>query len=183
MLLAIYLLHWLIVNCIKYFISCLLPPASHLSVACRVPVPNHLVTCFFSLFAVCYTLTCGMASMLNLDVEDNLFPLSSLGSVSDEVVDVDAVNNDDDDEEEQFQVEVTCSASAARSSSSSSSGATLSSKCKRAPFWVWVHFHKYLDKEATHVHCLLCEEKVCYTGTQSTGMLECHIKSKHPNSF
>jgi hypothetical protein len=101
------------------------------------------------------------------------------------VVDVEVVHNDDDDEEEEeepFQVEVPSSTSAARSSSNSSN-ATLSSKCKRAPSWVWAHFCKYLDKEATHVHCLLCEEDTCYTGTQSTGMLEHHIKRKHHDSF
>ncbi len=84
-------------------------------------------------------------SVLTLDAEDTLSPLSSLGSVSDEVVYVKVDNNDDDDEE-QFQVEVPGSTSAARSSSSSSS-ATLSSKCKRAPSWVWAHFASILTRK------------------------------------
>jgi hypothetical protein len=113
-----------------------------------------------------YTLTHNMASVLTF--EDDQSPLSSLDSVSEEV---DVASNISRTEEEQFQVEVPSPASAATSSHS-----THSSKWERAPSWVWAHFWKYSDKKATHVHCLLCQEDICYIWTRSTGVLEHHVK-------
>jgi hypothetical protein len=74
-----YLLHWLIVNCSKYFISRLLPPAfCCVSGAQSFGDYQVCIVSSYELFIViairCLlnTLTCNMASMLTLDVEDNL---------------------------------------------------------------------------------------------------------------
>jgi hypothetical protein len=40
-----------------------------------------------------------------------------------------------------------------------------------------------IPDNGTHVFCRLCGKEVFYTLTQSTGMLERHIKRKHPKNF
>jgi hypothetical protein len=55
-------------------------------------------------------------------------------------------------------------------------------RAKAKMSWVWKCF-KAIPDNCTHVFCLLCGKEVFYTLTQSTGMLERHIKRKHPISF
>jgi hypothetical protein len=45
--------------------------------------------------------------------------------------------------------------------------------------WVWTPF-MVIPGSGTHVFCHLCSKEVFYTLTLSTGMLEKHIKRKHP---
>jgi hypothetical protein len=45
--------------------------------------------------------------------------------------------------------------------------------------WVWAHFTVIPDN-GKHVFCRLCGKEVFNTLTKSTGMLERHIKRKHP---
>ena len=60
---------------------------------------------------------------------------------------------------------------------------TSSLPSKRKPSWVWSHFKKPVERKAEFVYCLLCREDVFYSRTHSTGMLERHIKRKHPGFF
>jgi hypothetical protein len=53
------------------------------------------------------------------------------------------------------------------------------SKRKKRISWVWDHF-KSNASDKTHAFCLLCSKSIYYGAFRSTGMLECHVKRKHP---
>jgi hypothetical protein len=55
-------------------------------------------------------------------------------------------------------------------------------RAKAKVSWVWTHF-KSIPGNETNMLCLLCNKEVYYTFTQSTGMLERHVKRKHPKGF
>jgi hypothetical protein len=55
-------------------------------------------------------------------------------------------------------------------------------RAKTKMSWVWTHF-TIIPDNCTHVFCHLCGKQVFYTLMQSTGMLERHIKRKHPKNF
>jgi hypothetical protein len=52
-------------------------------------------------------------------------------------------------------------------------------KRKKSTSWVWDHF-KSNASDKTHAFCLLCSNSIYFGASRSTGMLECHMKRKHP---